>query len=231
MRMVPFYIWQLPVRVFHWLNAVCVIALFATGLYIGAPLVRSGGEAYESLLMGWVRYVHVAAGYVFGVNLLVRVYWFLRGNVYSRMIFLPWKRKEWAEAARVGAGYLTASPEAEDGIGPNALARLTYTLYFVVAAVICFTGLAMHGGVDTTGRLAGATRWVVSLFGGERPLHSWHHLLGYGVALFVLAHVYIVIRTDVLTRRGLAASMFKGSIYVREDEAAALAHSGEARER
>jgi len=34
------YVWELPVRFYHWVNALCVVVLIATGYMIGNPLMR-----------------------------------------------------------------------------------------------------------------------------------------------------------------------------------------------
>ena len=31
------YVWELPVRVYHWLNALCVLVLTVTGILIAHP--------------------------------------------------------------------------------------------------------------------------------------------------------------------------------------------------
>lgn len=31
------YVWQLPVRIFHWVNALCIVILCITGYIIGNP--------------------------------------------------------------------------------------------------------------------------------------------------------------------------------------------------
>jgi len=31
------YVWQWPIRLSHWINALCVMVLFATGEYIAHP--------------------------------------------------------------------------------------------------------------------------------------------------------------------------------------------------
>ena len=46
------YIWQLPVRITHWVNALCITTLFLTGLYIGRPILTSSGEPANHFLMG-----------------------------------------------------------------------------------------------------------------------------------------------------------------------------------
>ena len=60
-RWVP--LWGLPLRVMHWVAAVCIVVLAVTGLYIGKPYFMTGGEASSHFLMGWVRFLHSARRY------------------------------------------------------------------------------------------------------------------------------------------------------------------------
>ena len=36
------YVWELPVRISHWTNVLCIPTLFATGLYIASPQLSPG---------------------------------------------------------------------------------------------------------------------------------------------------------------------------------------------
>ena len=55
------YLWEWPVRIYHWVTALAVVALAATGLMIGAPVaVMSTREAYAGYWFGTVRFVHSA---------------------------------------------------------------------------------------------------------------------------------------------------------------------------
>jgi Ni/Fe-hydrogenase 1 B-type cytochrome subunit len=38
------YVWELPVRIYHWLNALVIVALVATGFYIANPLAIMSQE-------------------------------------------------------------------------------------------------------------------------------------------------------------------------------------------
>jgi len=38
------YVWELPVRFYHWVNALCVAALCVTGFMIGRPIVTGQGD-------------------------------------------------------------------------------------------------------------------------------------------------------------------------------------------
>ena len=62
------YVWQWPIRVFHWVNAICIFTLFATGLYMANPVLAPSGEPWHNFVQGTVRKVHFAFAYVFIVN-------------------------------------------------------------------------------------------------------------------------------------------------------------------
>ncbi|WP_394338983.1 cytochrome b/b6 domain-containing protein [Mucilaginibacter xinganensis] len=50
------YVWELPVRFYHWLNALVIIVLIITGFYISNPLgLLSHNDASHQYIMGWFR--------------------------------------------------------------------------------------------------------------------------------------------------------------------------------
>jgi Ni/Fe-hydrogenase 1 B-type cytochrome subunit len=93
------YVWEQPVRFYHWLNALVLVALIATGFYIANPLaIQSQREATNQYTMGWVRYVHFAAAYLFFFNFLFRLYWGFVGNKYANWKqFIPTSRRFFKE--------------------------------------------------------------------------------------------------------------------------------------
>ncbi len=79
------YIWERPVRLYHWVTVVSMLTLIATGLIVGRPpAFMTTGDASASQWFGTVRFVHFAAGYVFMFALLIRIYWMFVGNQYAR---------------------------------------------------------------------------------------------------------------------------------------------------
>ena len=58
------YVYQAPVRLWHWANAGSILVLAITGYFIGSPPPAVGGEASASFLFGWIRYLHFAAAYI-----------------------------------------------------------------------------------------------------------------------------------------------------------------------
>ena len=51
------YVWELPVRVYHSINAVALVGLCITGYLIGRPIMAFyAPEAYHQYWFGWVRF-------------------------------------------------------------------------------------------------------------------------------------------------------------------------------
>ena len=60
------YVWQLPVRFYHWVNALCILALAVTGYIIGSPpALQSSAEASFGYWFGTVRFIHFFAAFIF----------------------------------------------------------------------------------------------------------------------------------------------------------------------
>ena len=68
------YVWELPVRAYHWINAIALVTLCVTGYLIGAPIrMFYAAEAYQQYWFGWVRFIHFVAAYVYVFNFLARL--------------------------------------------------------------------------------------------------------------------------------------------------------------
>ena len=93
-ELVRTYVWEKPVRVAHWLIFFAFVSLSFTGLYIHHPFLVSAGQA--AFLMARMRFVHVISGFVLIAAFLLRVYWFFRGNFWSRWsAYVPIHREQW----------------------------------------------------------------------------------------------------------------------------------------
>jgi len=97
------YVWELPVRVYHWINAVCLVGLIVTGYLIGAPLRPFyAAEAYQLYWFGTVRFVHFICAFVYVFNFSARIYWGFVGNKYaSWKTFFPLKPSQRQEIVDV----------------------------------------------------------------------------------------------------------------------------------
>lgn len=206
------YVWEFPIRIFHWVNAAAIMILMVTGIYIGHPFITpaNNGEAYYNFLMGWVREVHFFTAFVFTANLIFRLYWTFRGNHYAKSQIL--QKSFWTGLIETVKGYLFIPNHKPHYIGHNPLAQLSYWIFVGVGSVIMvFTGyyLLFQPQPDTI--FGKAFAWVIFPFGGsDFTVRSWHHLVAWGFMLFVVIHVYMSIREDWLAKNGTMSSIFTG---------------------
>lgn len=213
------YVWELPVRAFHWINAIAITALGVTGVLIGKPFsVAYAQEASFQYWFGTVRFIHFTAGYVFLFNMLVRTYWGFVGNRFARWdTFIPSTKAAFQEIVEVlKIDILQARGTRRICIGHNHLAGLIYFISTFVFFFQALTGFALYGPMSHSvpGKLAA---WVVPLMGGEMAVRQWHHAMLWFYVLFTLVHVYLVFYHDYVEGRGTASSMVGGWKFERDD--------------
>jgi len=217
------YVWELPVRVFHWVNVLCLIVLAATGFIIAdPPAIMSGSEASGQYWFGTVRFIHFGTAYVFFFNMILRVYWSFVGNQFSSWrSFLPFSRKMRQNIAHVlKIDLLLQNEKIHDirniSVGHNAVAGISYVVLFLIALVQVFTGFGLYAPMSGWW-LPKLFDWVVPLFGGDFIVRTIHHAATWLFILFTLVHVYLVFYHDWLEGRGEVSSMFGGYKFVCEE--------------
>jgi Ni/Fe-hydrogenase 1 B-type cytochrome subunit len=206
------YVWELPVRIYHWINAVALVALCVTGYLIGAPIrLFYAAEAYQQYWFGAVRFVHFLCAFVYVFITLARVYWAFAGNRYARWnVFLPlkrWQRQEIVDV--VLTDVLEVKKHGPISVGHNALAAFTYFFTFLAFIAQTVTGFALYSSMSTS-RLAGIFNWIVPLMGGEFAVRWWHHLFLWFFVSFIIVHVYLAFYHDYIEGRGGITSIVGG---------------------
>ena len=223
MEQLPFrrvYVWQLPVRLYHWVNFLAVVVLVVTGYMIGRPvtfpLVR---EASFSYYFGWVRFLHFVAAFVFFFNFAGRIYWGFAGNEYARWHqFLPLTpallRKQSREALEVlKFDLLQASVRPIESVGHNALAGWSYFVSFLAFLFQAVTGFGMYAAMSKAW-LPRLFAWIVPLMGGDFAVRQWHHAMMWFFVVFSMIHVYLVFYHDYVEGRGVISSMAGGWKFI-----------------
>jgi Ni/Fe-hydrogenase 1 B-type cytochrome subunit len=209
------YVYEAPVRVWHWMNALAIVVLGITGYFIGSPLPTMPGEASDHYVMGYIRFAHFSAGYVLLIGLLGRIYWAFVGNHHARELFhLPLLRGAyWKEVGAVAAWYAFVRPRPNQYVGHNPLARLAmfFGVFLLSIFMIC-TGFALYGEGTQYGSWAHRlfTSWVIPLFGSSQDVHTYHHLGMWGMVLFVMTHLYTAIREEIMGRQSMVSTMISG---------------------
>lgn len=217
------YVYEAPVRLWHWTNALCIMLLIGTGLYIGSPPVSLMGEASDHYLMGTVRAVHFTAGYVLGFGFVFRAFWALVGNHHARQLFAPsiGNRHFWDGVWHEIRWYLFLERRPRKYVGHNPLAQLAmFTLFTTTMVVMICSGFALYGegtGAGSWSHLLFSS-WVIPLAGGSLPLHLVHHIGMWVIAVFSIVHIYAAIREDVMSRQSLVSTMISGWRMFKDNE-------------
>jgi len=213
----PVYVFEAPVRIWHWVMALCMVVLGVTGYLIGSPMASVGGEASSHFFMGYIRFAHFAAAYIFASAFVVRVVWAFFGNRFSREIFLVplsmLKPSWWRGFIGQTRHYLFLEREGLPWQGHNPLASSAMFFMYVLGTVfmIC-TGFALYG--EGLGMQSWAYRlfssWVLPLLGFSQNVHTLHHLGMWLLAVFTIVHIYMVVREDIMSGETVVSTMING---------------------
>jgi Ni/Fe-hydrogenase 1 B-type cytochrome subunit len=212
------YVWELPVRVYHWINAVTLVVLCITGYLIGAPLrAFYAAEAYQQYWFGWVRFLHFLAAFIYVFNFAARLYWGFVGNKYSSWrAFFPFKRSQQQEIVDViKADVFETRMHGPISTGHNSLAGLIYFFTFLAFVFQTITGFALYSSMSNSW-LPRMFTWIVPLMGGEFGVRFWHHLFLWFFVTFIVIHIYLAFYHDYIEGRGTVSSIIGGWKFDRE---------------
>lgn len=208
------YVYEAPVRIWHWVTVFSILTLILTGIFIGTPFLELPGDDEDEFLLGYVRFAHFAAGYTFTIAFLFRLYWAIAGNHHARQLFTPpiFNLSWWSEVMFELRWYFFLEDRPKQYVGHNPLALLMMFFLFVCGGIfMIFTGFALysegHGMGHWTDTLFG---WVNPLLGGSLMTHSLHRLAMWGFICFIMVHVYAAIREDIMSRQSIISSMISG---------------------
>jgi Ni/Fe-hydrogenase 1 B-type cytochrome subunit len=222
-RLRRIYVWELPVRIYHWLNALIMVVLVATGFLITyPPALLSQAEATHQFTMGWIRFFHFVAAYLFFFNFLFRIYWGFVGNKYADWKqFIPTSKRFFNEmwiVFKMDILFLKDRNMKREhlSIGHNAMAGLTYFLVFLIFLVQCLTGFGLYAAMSDFW-FAELFSWVPAMFGGDIITRQIHHWAMWFFILFTVVHVYLVFYHDYVEGRGEISSMGGGWKFIEEE--------------
>jgi cytochrome b len=177
-------VWDLGVRLFHWLLVGAVAISLLTGL-CGS--------------LSWLN-VHVAAGAAIGGFLAFRILWGFAGSTYARFSNFP----VWPSAIKADLAGLIAGRRPEY-LGHNPLGSLMVLALLAVAAFTVITGVVTLGGVDKQGPLAFATPYAAG-----KAAQSIHQAFAYILLVLIGGHLAAVAYESFGGRRDLVRAMLTG---------------------
>ncbi|MGD1027994.1 Ni/Fe-hydrogenase, b-type cytochrome subunit [Candidatus Binatus soli] len=207
---VAVYVWELPVRLTHWLIVLSIAVLSVTGFYIGDPLIAVSGPARDHFVMGTMRVIHLYAAIVFALALFVRIYWLFVGNQYARWDqYLPVSRERLRNTWEALNFFSYWRRDPLPYPGQTGTAGLAYGVVFLIQFVMVLTGLALYTVYAAPNSLFQAFVFLIPLFRGLQMVHLIHHIGMWLLLVFMILHVYLSVLFSV-TERNEIDSMFSG---------------------
>lgn len=213
------FVWELPVRFYHWLNALSIVVLCATGYMIAKPpALMYSGEANDRYLFGWIRYLHFVAAYIFLFNFIFRLYWGFVGNKYANWKnFIPTGKGFFKEMWHViRLDILQLKGKEHFAVGHNALAGFIYFMTFIAFVIQTLTGFGLYAAMSGFW-FAKLFAWIPGFIGNDFWLRQVHHIFMWFFILFSVIHIYLVFYHDYVEGRGEISSMGGGWKFIEEE--------------
>ncbi|GAB4300569.1 MAG: Ni/Fe-hydrogenase, b-type cytochrome subunit [Desulfuromonadia bacterium] len=203
------YVWEIPVRVTHWVTMISIVCLSITGFLIGNP--RTLASETTQFVMGWIRFIHFTFAYLFAVGLAVRLWWSIMGNQYAGWRqFFPWTTKQGRERIIDTLAYYSfLRKRVPHVVGHNPVASTIYTILMGFYLMMIATGFALYTEHRPGGFSWALFGWLTDFFPNQY-LRLAHHLGMWFIIGFVFNHIYTVWLMDIKERGGIVSSMFSG---------------------
>ena len=222
-RQTSVYVYEAPVRLWHWINAAAIVTLMVTGYLIGAPPLAMGtGEAVGQFVFGYIRFVHFAAGMILTVGFAGRLYWAAVGNHHARQMFsLPlWRARWWREVVFELRWYLFLETRPKKYVGHNPLAQCAMFFFITLGlAFMIVTGWALYAEGAGEGSLPDlAVGWLRGWVHNSQRIHTLHHLGMWWIVIFMIVHIYVAIREDIMSRQSIVSTMISGHRTFKDDD-------------
>jgi len=216
------YVWELPVRFFHWINALSITVLSITGFVIASPpAILSSAEATDLYWFGILRATHFIAAYIFLFAIVLRIYWLFVGNRFASWkaynIFSKKARESFIHVIKTDI--LLINDKDEDinvcrfSIGHNVVAASAYIIFLVLFIIMIFTGFGLYADMSAWW-LPNLFAWVPSAMGGDMEVRFIHHATMWLIGFIIIIHIYLVLYHGWLEGRGEVSSMISGHKFV-----------------
>jgi len=206
----------------HWLRVISIIALITTGFYIANPFIIPVVNAEPTNFLnaefrGW----HEIFGFLMIAMFMAKTYYFLF-SVKDKMEITSVKDifsiKNWV--GQIGYYlFLTKHPKLSGAY--NVVQFVAYVFFYIMISGLIITGLIMyahsyHEGIG--GLIYEVARSAEVLLGGLANVRMMHHIMMWGVILFTVGHVYMVVFNSVYGKEGTIDSMFSGHRFKRKSK-------------
>ena len=208
------------VRLTHWLNAVALTGMIASGLQIygsfshfgskdrtlGLPNPfdesRYAGFPEAARLGGWLAgglNWHFTLAWPFVLSGLLYLGFLIASGEWRTLLFRP---SDVGPALQMQLYYLKLRKEPPPQGKHNALQKGAYTFIFALGAISALSGFAIYKPVQLS--------WLVALFGGFELARYWHFVAVWLFIAFTLVHVVMVFASDPASLRAMITGRYRG---------------------
>ena len=59
--------------------------------------------------------------------------------------------------------------------------------------------------------------WVIVLIGDSEKVHNWHNMGMWIMIIFIITHVYVSLRADIISRQSSLSTIISGYRYYKDD--------------
>ena len=210
------YVWQYPLRLFHWGLVISLGVLSVTGYYIHDPFIV--GQVQHPFLMAWFRFVHESFGMILIALFLMRVYLFFGGNRWvGWRQYVPYTKAQFMEMIEVSKFYAFLRPTPISKIGHNAMAAFSYVGIYLLLLVEIVTGLVMFNWLRHSAILGPFVSWIPGLIRIQN-IRLIHFFLMFVFIAFGIFHIHLAMLISREEKRGLMDSIFIGYKVIPTDE-------------
>jgi thiosulfate reductase cytochrome b subunit len=209
--------YALVVRLAHWLNAVFLVGMVASGLQIynaythfglrdhplplpnpldGTPMpewARLGGWLAGGL--NW----HFLLAWPFVITGLVYLGFLVFSGEWRSLVFRP---RDIRPALQMQLYYLRLRKGHPPQGKHNALQKAAYTFIVVLGAISVLSGFAIYNPIQLS--------WLTGVFGGYELARYWHFIAVWLFVGFTLLHVALVFLVDPASLRGMITGWYRG---------------------
>ncbi|AXH14802.1 Ni/Fe-hydrogenase, b-type cytochrome subunit [Malaciobacter mytili] len=210
-------------RVTHWVRAIAIIILTASGFYIAYPFIapaHNGGEPVNflnALFRSW----HIIFGFLLIAVTIGKFYLFFfdKQSHIERASFKDFiNPMVWIKQIKY---YLLIGKHPHGKGVYNPLQFMAYVGVYISIIVISLTGLILyihvyHEGMG--GFLYEILRPIEVLLGGLAWVRELHHIAMWIFIIFLPVHIYLAIFNSVYGKSGAMDSIFSGYRWIKKNE-------------
>lgn len=206
------------VRLAHWLNALTLTGMIASGLQIYGAFPRFGwkyallpvpnpltdrGLPEAMRLGGWLAgglNWHFALAWPFVITGLIYGAFLLASGEWRKLLFTP---RDLTPSVQQAFYYLRLRREPPPQGKHNALQKGAYTFIIALGAIATLTGFAIYKPVQLG--------VLTALFGGYELTRYWHFVAVWLFMGFTVMHVIMVLLADPASLRAILTGRYRGT--------------------